>query len=158
MDSSMQQDFAAALRRYCLDDVALTSALAMLPEVSGLKTKTYEFKLRVVFPLDQYTQSVLDAGTGSLAQLELLRTLERKLLLNASDTPLTVVHLAVNERASRMFRRDDESGMVALLSITLAYSAHRAYTGSELRASLDVMVDHDRYRSEELDVTVLPNR
>jgi hypothetical protein len=155
----MQQDFASALRRYGLYDVALVNALRMLPEVSGAKTKVHEFKLRVVFPWDRYTQSVLEARTGSLAQLELLRTLERTMSLTFDGTPLTVVHLSVKEQASRLFRRrEGEPGMVALLSLQLAYSAVRPYRGDEFRSSLNVAINHTRYSDEELDITLLPNR
>ena len=148
------------LQSYNAQDARLASLLnANLPDVSGAITKTYQFKLRAVFPWDRYTESLLFAYTGSAEQLEFLRGLEQSIKLTSETHPLTVVHLDVSEQSSRLFKTPgQEPGMTALLSLTLSYSAHRTYRNAELQASMKLCLNHPRYPDSSLQLMLLPNR
>lgn len=152
----MTKPVLSDVRRYCLSDIAAVSALlANLPEVSGAITKTYEFKVRVTLALNRHTEQLLAARTGSTEQRGFLRELAAGARLEHGDAPMTVVGLCLREEACRMFRR--ELGVVALLHFRLSYSAHRAYTGRELRKALAWIPAHTRYSAQELRVDMLDN-
>ena len=130
-----------------------------LPEVAGAKTKTFEFKLRIVFPWDRHSEGLLAARTGSVEQLTFMRSLVKSLqVVESTKTPITVVDLTSSERRSRFFKSPgDPPGMTALLSLTLSYSAHRIYPGAQLRELLKIRVNHERYSNDSVQATVLPN-
>ncbi len=136
----------------------LLQSLSGLPDISGAITKTYEFKLRIVFPLDAHTQGLLDARGGSFEQHTFFRSLASKLRPDIVGTPMTVVGLTVRERSSKLFKTSDaEPAVTALLLVVLSYSAHRVYTGAEMRTSLRMKFDDSRY-ADSVELTMFPNR
>lgn len=148
------------LPSYCKQDARLSrlSWPADVLEVSGAITKTYDFKVRVLMPLDRQTEVVLATRSDSYERLALVRGLAKNLSVQAPRTPLTVVSLHVSEQASKVFKAPgNEPGVVALLSVSLSYSAHRVYQGAELRESLTAAIKSDRYRQEDFRVEVRDN-
>ncbi len=144
------------LRAYCLRDVAASLALlGDLPEVSGAITKSYDFKVRVNLPLNRHTEQLLAARTGSLEQRVFLRELMSGGQLTTGSVALTVVCLTLREDACRIFRR--ELGVVVLLQFQLSYSAHRAYSGREMRGALNWRTVHPRDGVAELNADMLGN-
>ncbi len=157
---NQQTPAGAALRNYCEQDTSLGRLAwpADVPEVSGAITKTYDFKVRVLLPLDRQTQAVLATRSDSYERLDFVRSLAKNLSVQAPRTPMTVVGLHVSEQASKVFKAPgDEPGVVVLFSVRLSYSAHRVYQGAELRQSLTAFLDHDRYRQEDFRIEVRDN-
>ncbi len=131
---------------------------ADVPEVSGVATATYDFKVFIVLPWDRYTESVLATRSDSWEKLQLVRGLAQGLQVQAPATPLSVHELHVSESAAKVFKAPgQEPGVAVLLSVRLRYHAHRVYSGSELRKSLGVTVNHARYPDSELRIEVRDN-
>lgn len=138
---------------------ALAQAFADAPdcvEVSGGVQRTYEFKVRAVFPVNRHTEQLLAARTGSHEQRVFLRELA-ELLKVTSSLGLHVTEATLNVDAARLFRGMGGEGVCALLPVRLTYGAHRAYTARELHPSLKAAFGHPRYPDEELALAVLKN-
>ncbi len=138
---------------------SLVRAFADAPdcvEVSGGVQRTYEFKVRAVFPVNRHTEQLLAARTGSHEQRVFLRELA-ELLKVTSSLGLHVAEAKLNVDAARLFRGMGGESVCALLPVRLTYGAHRAYTGRELHPSLSVSFGHPRYPDADLALAVLKN-
>jgi hypothetical protein len=124
------------------------------PAVSGSKTKYCQFKLRVVLPWDDHTAAVHAAGTGSSLQRTLLKELEGQLELQRVN--VVPVSLTVNTLESKVFKRaGDEPHLVALLQVSMAYSALHGMCTKDFLDHAQVLLKDGRYPAASLESTVV---
>jgi hypothetical protein len=124
------------------------------PAVSGSKTKYCQFKLRVVLPWDEHTATVHAAGTGSSLQRTLLDELEGQLQLQRVN--VVPVSLTVDKLQSKVFKRaGDEPRLVALLRVSLAYSASHGMCTKDFLDHAQVLLNDGRYPATSLEAVVV---
>jgi hypothetical protein len=124
------------------------------PAVSGSKTKYCQFKLRVVLPWDDHTAAVHAAGTGSALQRTLLNELEGQLQLQRVNVVL--VSLTVDKPQSKVFKRaGDVPCLVALLQVSVAYSASHGMCTKDFLDHAQVSLNDGRYSANALESAVV---
>lgn len=121
---------------------------------TGSKTKYCQFKLRVAYPLDDYTAAVHGAGTGSATQYQFLGELESQLQFERMN--IVPVSLTVNKQQSKLFKpADGELRMVALLQVEVAYSALHGMCTKDFIEHAQVSLREGYYPSDALELSVV---
>lgn len=129
----------------------LLDAFKDVPEVvGGHGEHHFDFKVRVVLPVNAQTQRLTSPGADFGERMAFIDELINALQVTSQRVRVTEV--LVRESGRKFFLAKNKVDVVLLVNATLRYSGFGARSGRDMLDSLEVELNHPRYTDSHASV------